>query len=87
MPAYEYACLSCGRRFEAIQAVTQSPLADYPQCGGILDRLISGGSGFILRGAGHGSEGGRGSECALGQTGRRCCGRDELCGKPDGGGG
>jgi len=87
MPTYEYECRSCGHRFEAMQAITQSPIADCPQCGGIIDRLISGGSGFILRDAGHGSGGRQDGECALAQTGRTCCRRDERCGKPACGGG
>jgi putative FmdB family regulatory protein len=87
MPTYEYECRSCGHRFEVMQAITQEPLTGCPQCGGIVDRLISGGTGFILKNSVYSSGGRQGSECSLEQTGRTCCGRDERCGKPACGGG
>lgn len=81
MPTYEYECRSCGHKFEVMQTITEEPLANCPQCDGRVDRLISGGSGFILRSTAQGNSR-QGSECLLEQTGRTCCGRDERCGKP-----
>ncbi len=52
MPTYEYACESCGYRFEAFQRIIDSPVATCPKCGGHVKRLISGGSGLIFKGSG-----------------------------------
>lgn len=51
MPIYEYECLKCGRKFEAIQKFTDSPLETCSQCGGHVHKLIS-HSSFILKGSG-----------------------------------
>ncbi|HTL52134.1 MAG TPA: FmdB family zinc ribbon protein [Planctomycetota bacterium] len=53
MPTYEYACEACGHTFEQVQPMTAKPLKKCPACGKLmLERLVSGGSGFILKGAG-----------------------------------
>jgi putative FmdB family regulatory protein len=82
MPTYDYECTSCGLRFERRQAITEAPVTQCPQCRGAVRRLISGGLGFILRGAGRNHAGHQGSECALERVGKTCCGRDQRCGKP-----
>ncbi len=82
MPTYEYQCRSCGYKFEVMQNITEAPLTNCPQCGGNVNRLVSGGSGFILKSSAHGGSDGQRSECLLEQTGRTCCGREERCGKP-----
>jgi putative FmdB family regulatory protein len=41
MPIYEYECLACGRRTEALQRMTDPPLAACPECGGAVKKLIS----------------------------------------------
>ncbi|HEX9810581.1 MAG TPA: zinc ribbon domain-containing protein [Burkholderiales bacterium] len=52
MPIYEYECAECGHRLEAIQKVSEAPLADCPSCGKTaLKRLIS-AAGFQLKGGG-----------------------------------
>jgi len=53
MPTYEYECEECGYCFEAYQSITDEPIHDCPKCG--VDkskRMITGGSGFILKGSG-----------------------------------
>ncbi len=82
MPTYEYECRQCGLRFERRQPMTERPLTECPECRGEVRRLISGGVGFIIKGAGHGRAGQRGNGCSLEQIGKTCCGRDERCGKP-----
>jgi len=52
MPTYEYQCRSCAHRFDASQRITASPLTRCPACGERLDRLISGGVGFLFKGSG-----------------------------------
>ena len=52
MPTYEYECKSCGHNFEAFQSMSDAPLAECPQCGRELRRLINGGSGVIFKGSG-----------------------------------
>lgn len=41
MPIYEYRCGKCGHTLEKIQKLGDPPLADCPQCGGRLEKLIS----------------------------------------------
>jgi putative FmdB family regulatory protein len=54
MPLYEYACGSCGVRFERIRKFSDPPLTVCPECGGVLEKLISSpaiqfkGSGFYI---------------------------------------
>jgi putative FmdB family regulatory protein len=52
MPAYDYECKECGRRFEGRQKMSEEPIAVCPQCGGKAERLISGGAGIIFKGSG-----------------------------------
>jgi len=52
MPTYEYKCTKCGHLFEAFQKITEPPVAECPQCGGKVERLISGGAGLIFKGSG-----------------------------------
>jgi putative FmdB family regulatory protein len=52
MPTYEYRCLDCGHRFEQFQRIQDAPVDTCPQCGGRVERLISGGSGVIFKGSG-----------------------------------
>jgi putative FmdB family regulatory protein len=82
MPTYEYECEKCGLTFERMQPISAAPLKECPQCHGRVHRVISGGAGFIVKGAGH-ERSPRGTGCSLQRTGRTCCGRDERCGKPD----
>lgn len=52
MPIYEYECLSCGHRMEAIQKISDDPLKDCPNCQKPeLKKLIS-ASAFRLKGGG-----------------------------------
>jgi len=80
MPTYEYECEKCNYRFEREQPITAAPLTECPQCGARVHRVITGGSGFIIKGRG-GRAMGR-STCSFEQSRRTCCGRDEPCGKP-----
>jgi len=52
MPTYEYECLSCGKRFEVFQKITDEPLKTCPHCQKPLKRLIGSGSGIIFKGTG-----------------------------------
>jgi putative FmdB family regulatory protein len=81
MPTYEYECRACGRRFESRQSIKDDPLAKCPSCQGDVQRVVTGGSGFIIKG-GTGRTGGRGDACSLEQTGRTCCGRSTRCDQP-----
>ncbi len=51
MPTYEYACTSCGHRFEAHQSFSDEPLTACPECGGPL-RKVFGSVGIVLKGPG-----------------------------------
>ncbi len=53
MPTYEYACASCGHRFEEFQSMTDKPLRKCPKCGRRrLERIIGSGAGIIFKGSG-----------------------------------
>lgn len=53
MPTYEYACEACDQHFEKFQSITEPPIRKCPACGRRkVQRLISGGSGFIFKGSG-----------------------------------
>lgn len=52
MPIYEYACKKCGHTLDALQKMSDDPLADCPECGEAqLKRLIS-APRFRLKGNG-----------------------------------
>ena len=52
MPTYQYKCCTCGYVFEEFQSMTDKPLKKCPVCSGNIERLISGGSGFLFKGSG-----------------------------------
>lgn len=50
---YEYQCKCCNHYFEAVQSIKDDALTECPKClVSALQRLISGGSGFTLKGGG-----------------------------------
>lgn len=51
MPIYEYSCRKCGARVEALQKVSDKPLARHAKCGGKLEKEWSQTS-FQLKGTG-----------------------------------
>jgi putative FmdB family regulatory protein len=51
MPLYEYACESCGHRFEIIQKFSDAPLETCPKCGGPVRKLQS-APAFQFKGSG-----------------------------------
>jgi len=56
---YEYTCTKCGHDWEADQKITEAPLKKCPECKkSSAKRLISGGSGFELKGTGWFNSGG-----------------------------
>lgn len=52
MPTYEYKCKDCNCRFEEFQSITSAPLTVCPKCKGAVERIISGGAGFVFKGSG-----------------------------------
>jgi len=62
MPTYVYQCKQCGKLEEIFQRMTDSPVMSCPSCGGELERRVSGGTGFIMKG----------SSLAEGQMAPRC---------------
>jgi putative FmdB family regulatory protein len=66
MPNYEYLCKKCGHRFEQIRKFSDKQLRKCPECGGIIEQVISApavqfkGSGWYVndypkKGAGSGA--------------------------------
>ena len=52
MPTYQYRCNECSHEFSEFQSITAEPLSACPECGGAVQRLISGGAGFLFKGEG-----------------------------------
>jgi putative FmdB family regulatory protein len=52
MPTYEYKCTKCSHQFEAVQKMTDNPLARCPECRCKIKRLIGAGAGVIFKGSG-----------------------------------
>jgi putative FmdB family regulatory protein len=52
MPTYEYRCNTCHHQFEEFQSIADRPLTKCPKCGGLVERLISGGAGLLFKGSG-----------------------------------
>jgi putative FmdB family regulatory protein len=77
MPTYEYECGACGYRFEQFQGISEPPATKCPECQGTVKRLLSGGGGFIMKGAG---------ATPVTSTGcgkdSPCCGREVRCDTP-----
>jgi putative FmdB family regulatory protein len=73
MPAYEYQCQSCAKRFERRQKMSDPEVDSCPHCGGDVKRLISGGAGVISKGSASQSAG---PACEMGD----CCATDAGCG-------
>jgi putative FmdB family regulatory protein len=41
MPNYEYLCKKCGHRFEQIRKFSDKELKKCPECGGVIEQVIS----------------------------------------------
>lgn len=52
MPTYQYKCVDCEFEFEEFQSMSDDPLDTCPECGGHVERLITGGAGFLFKGSG-----------------------------------
>ncbi|MCL5961835.1 MAG: zinc ribbon domain-containing protein [Chloroflexi bacterium] len=51
MPTYEYECLSCSQRFEKRQSFSEEPVAECPDCGCQVRRVLY-PAGIIFKGSG-----------------------------------
>ncbi len=51
MPTYEYACTSCGNRFEAFRRIDDDPLTVCEACGGVLRKVFH-PAGIVFKGSG-----------------------------------
>ena len=52
MPIYEYKCNACGHELEVLQAISESPLQDCPECGQAELRKLISAPIFRLKGGG-----------------------------------
>jgi len=50
MPTYTYTCKECEHTFEAIQKITDEPLASCVKCDAEVKRIVVPGPTFILKG-------------------------------------
>ena len=74
MLTYTYQCHNCGFVFEKEQKITDAPLNICPKCGGPVKRVITGGTGFILKGSGFYATDYKRSDS--------CCGKSNPCADP-----
>ena len=51
MPLYEYECLECGHLTEVLQRMSDPPLAECPQCGSAVRKVLS-APAFQFKGTG-----------------------------------
>jgi putative FmdB family regulatory protein len=51
MPTYEYACNTCGHRFDVRQSFNDQPISDCPECGATVRRVLY-PAGVIFKGSG-----------------------------------
>ena len=51
MPIYVYQCNVCGLTFERRQHMSEPPLANCPECGGLVHRVIQ-PVGIVFKGSG-----------------------------------
>ena len=77
MPLYEYVCEECGNKSEVRQSIHEAPVMACPECSGKLRRIISGGSGFIVKGLADIKA--LQPRCGRDQT---CCGSATTCESP-----
>ncbi len=56
MPTYEYRCGE-GHTFETVQKITDEPVKSCPVCGACVQRVVSTGTSFILKGRGWAADG------------------------------
>ena len=84
MPHYDYKCPECGHTFETFHSISSAPLTVCPQCGGKIERVISGGSGFIFKGGGSYSSKDNAALTGKTRCGKEspCCGRQTPCDTP-----
>lgn len=52
MPHFDFICKSCGYRFERFLSINSEREQICPECGGVAEKMISGGAGIIFRGDG-----------------------------------
>lgn len=55
---YEYQCKDCGAERTVDHKITEDPRVTCDHCGAECKRLISGGTGFVLKGKGWFNNGG-----------------------------
>jgi len=52
MPTYEYECTECHNKFEFFHGMNADPIKVCPECKGMLEKKISGGTGLLFKGSG-----------------------------------
>jgi putative FmdB family regulatory protein len=51
VPTYQYVCNSCETPLEIVQAFSDDPLTECPECGGELRKIFS-AAGVVFKGSG-----------------------------------
>jgi putative FmdB family regulatory protein len=83
VPTYEYACTTCGHRFDAVQRFTDEALTECPECGGPL-RKVYGAVGIVLKGSGFYKTDSRAAAGANGSNGKGSSRSESSAGESSG---
>lgn len=83
MPTYEYECKKCGHRFEKFQKMSDSLVKKCPECKGAVKRLITSGSGIILKGKGFYQTDYKNTGGDRAKEGPAPCGKKDKCSSCD----
>ena len=77
MPTYEYKCKKCGYIFEVKHSMNEDPLLFCPECKSQAQKVITAGSGFIIKGTQSRTiDNSHTTKCGKDQT---CCGKSTPC--------
>jgi putative FmdB family regulatory protein len=77
MPTYQYRCQKCGWQFEREQSMKEKALKRCPKCRGVVQRVITGGEGFLFKGGSPTPTYTKNSAAVS-----SCCGTDSPCSDP-----
>jgi putative FmdB family regulatory protein len=80
MPTYEYACRTCGARFEAWQKITDDPIETCPTCGNPVHRVLY-PVGLVFKGGGFYKTDSRGTAAAAEPAGEVKAGAEAATGE------
>ena len=77
MPIYDYKCERCGYVFEVSHPMNEEPVVFCPDCKTGTNKIITGGTGFIMKDS-HSGSAQKDTDIRCGRR-ETCCGRSNPC--------